>query len=318
MMSPRKCQILDYPLPFATVSLFYSLCPLNNACSFENKFLLQNKNYTIFNTWNIFCFIKFTCNSCSCYPSKIPSVSKKQLSARMKRKTLNLNYKIKLIDLTKKNPTFGCRKFGEIHGIGKTSVASMLQNEENTRKEFEKFEGKSRESVYFLKNLIYWNHTEWIDVSVNSLCCTFTNNTASFRASVYTFSFLSFCFNFLENKKKIRPQTYQLIIDVLYNWYTKCCSANVHPDGAVLQEEALLIKEQQAKLELEDFNALNGWLGSFRKAHGIRKYWISGKGENVALVTVKTWLERLLDGVKDYEPCNQWNLDELGLLLEAE
>ena len=34
------------------------------------------------------------------------------------------------------------------------------QNEENTRKEFEKFEGKSRESVYFLKNLIYWNHTE--------------------------------------------------------------------------------------------------------------------------------------------------------------
>ena len=86
----------------------------------------------------------------------------------------------------------------------------------------------------------------------------------------------------------------------------------------MLQEEALLIKEQQVKLELEDFNALNGWLGSFRKAHGIRKYWISGKGENVALVTVKTWLERLLDGVKDYEPCNQWNMDELGLLLEAE
>ena len=104
MMSPRKCQILDYPLPFATVSLFYSLCPLNNACSFENKFLLQNKNYTIFNTWNIFCFIKFTCNSCSCYPSKIPSVSKKQLSARMKRKTLNLNYKIKLIALQKRIP----------------------------------------------------------------------------------------------------------------------------------------------------------------------------------------------------------------------
>ena len=45
MMSPPKCQILDPPpLPFATVSLFFSLRPLNNACSFENKFLLQNKN----------------------------------------------------------------------------------------------------------------------------------------------------------------------------------------------------------------------------------------------------------------------------------
>ena len=44
-------------------------------------------------------------------------------------------------------------KLGEIHGIGKTSVASMLKNEENIRKEFEKFESKSRESVYFLKIL---------------------------------------------------------------------------------------------------------------------------------------------------------------------
>ena len=87
----------------------------------------------------------------------------------------------------------------------------------------------------------------------------------------------------------------------------------------MLQEEALLIKEQQAKLDLEGFNALNGWLESFKKGHGIRKYWISGEGENVPLVTVKkSWLERLPDGGKDYETCNQWNMDELGLFLEAE
>ena len=45
----------------------------------------------------------------------------------MKRKTLNLNEKIKLTELR------------EIHGIGKTSVVSKLKNEENIRKEFEKF-----------------------------------------------------------------------------------------------------------------------------------------------------------------------------------
>lgn len=75
----------------------------------------------------------------------------KQLSARMKRKALNLNEKIKLNDFAKKNPTSECWKVGEYTEIEK--VASILKNEENIRKEYEKFEGKSRKSVYFLKIL---------------------------------------------------------------------------------------------------------------------------------------------------------------------
>ena len=68
-------------------------------------------------------------------------LSKKHFSARMKRKTLSLSEKIKLIDFAKKNPTFGCGKIGEIHGIGKTPVACILKDEDNIRKEFEMFEG---------------------------------------------------------------------------------------------------------------------------------------------------------------------------------
>ena len=68
-------------------------------------------------------------------------LSKKHLSARMKRKTLSLSEKIKRIDFAKKYPTFGCRKIGEIHGIGKTSVACILKDEDNIRKEFEMFKG---------------------------------------------------------------------------------------------------------------------------------------------------------------------------------
>ena len=34
-------------------------------------------------------------------------------------------------------------------------------------------------------------------------------------------------------------------------------------------------------------------------------------------MTVKVWLERLPNAVKDYEPCNQWNMDELGLFFET-
>ena len=49
-----------------------------------------------------FCFMKFTYESGEDYPTNMPSVSKKRLSALMKRKTLNLNEKIKLIDFAKK------------------------------------------------------------------------------------------------------------------------------------------------------------------------------------------------------------------------
>ena len=46
------------------------------------------------------------------YPSNNSLASMKQLSARLKRKTLNLNEKIKLIDYAKKNPSFGCLNLG--------------------------------------------------------------------------------------------------------------------------------------------------------------------------------------------------------------
>ena len=63
----------------------------------------------------------------------------------------------------------------------------------------------------------------------------------------------------------------------------------------MLQGEALLIKEQLAKSELDCFNASNGWVQSFKKAHGIRECWISGVGKDVSLVNFKAWLEELPD-----------------------
>ena len=71
-------------------------------------------------------------------------------------KNWNLNEKIKLIDFAKNNPTFGYWKLGEINGIEEKSIANILKNEKNIRKEFEKFEGKSRESSYFLKILFIY------------------------------------------------------------------------------------------------------------------------------------------------------------------
>ena len=48
-------------------------------------------------------------------------------------------------------------------------------------------------------------------------------------------------------RKKIAK--YDIIKDVLYEWYIKCCQAGIYPHGAILQEDALKIK-----IELNDSN----------------------------------------------------------------
>ena len=72
----------------------------------------------------------------------------------------------------------------------------------------------------------------------------------------------------------------------------------------MLQKEALLIKEQLENPELKGFHASNGWLEPFKKIHGIREDRICGEGDDVPIVTVKAWSERLPDIIKDYEPCD--------------
>ena len=56
------------------------------------------------------------------------SCSKFQLSARMKRKNLSLDEKMKAIDYANKNPKMGCRVIAEHFSIGKTCVSNILRN----------------------------------------------------------------------------------------------------------------------------------------------------------------------------------------------
>ena len=48
--------------------------------------------------------------------------------------------------------------------------------------------------------------------------------------------------------------------EVLFSWSKKCADTNVYPDGLLLQEEDLLIKEWLINSDLTDFSACNGWL----------------------------------------------------------
>ena len=65
--------------------------------------------------------------------------------------------------------------------------------------------------------------------------------------------------------KKLRHGQYHLINEILIAWYRTCASANVFPDGPMLKEEGMLIKERLSKDELAMFAASNGWLEKFKE-----------------------------------------------------
>ena len=50
--------------------------------------------------------------------------------------------------------------------------------------------------------------------------------------------------NFEGNRKKIRQRKFHKLNKAMYLRYAKCCAANLCPTGALIQEEALLMKEK--------------------------------------------------------------------------
>ena len=93
--------------------------------------------------------------------------------------------------------------------------------------------------------------------------------------------------------KKHREGKYHDINNALYNWYNKCVASNIFPDGALLQEEAMFIKEALQKEELIDFTASNGWLQKWKAMYSIREKRTGGEGNDVPAMTVEAWIERL-------------------------
>ena len=71
------------------------------------------------------------------------------------------------------------------------------------------------------------------------------------------------------------------------------------------------------KDELDDFNASNGWLQRWKDNYGIRERRICGEGDDVPVITVHAWIERLPEITQGYALCDIWNMDELGLFFKA-
>ena len=69
------------------------------------------------------------------------SCSKMQLSARIKRKNLSLDEKMKVIDYANKNPKIVCQVIAEYFGIRKTCVSNILRHAKTLQREYKFFKG---------------------------------------------------------------------------------------------------------------------------------------------------------------------------------
>ena len=122
---------------------------------------------------------------------------------------------------------------------------------------------------------------------------------------------------FKGNYKKRRNGKYHVINEILYNWYAKCTSASIYPDGSLLQEEAMKIKRRLEKEEFSGFKASNGWLDSWKQTYRVREKKLCGEANEVSTTAIQAWIELLPELCQDSEQQKKLNLDELGLFFKT-
>ena len=91
---------------------------------------------------------------------------------------------------------------------------------------------------------VYWGRKQksklwyWVTVAHFNIWETSVSNILNAKALQKEFEF------FKSSCKKMRHGQYHLINEILTNWYKKCTSASLFPDGSMLNEEAMLINER--------------------------------------------------------------------------
>ena len=85
----------------------------------------------------------------------------------------------------------------------------------------------------------------------------------------------------------------------------------------MLKDEAKEIKKCLDQDESENIAASNGWLGKWKPWFGVREIIVNGEADRVPEYAVSTWMERLLELKRDYEPFDIWNMDEKRFFLQG-
>ena len=118
-------------------------------------------------------------------------------------------------------------------------------------------------------------------------------------------------------KKRNRLGKYHKLNETLFEWYKRCSASNIYPNGTMLKEETMAIKEQLNSSDFDDFRASDGWLDRWKTTYSVKERRIIGEAGDVSTETVTSWMDRINELIEGYSLENFWNMDESGCFFKA-
>ncbi|CAB5377698.1 unnamed protein product [Rhizophagus irregularis] len=119
-----------------------------------------------------------------------------------------------------------------------------------------------------------------------------------------------------ENVKKFCGPKWPQLEDTLGLWVDNALNTKQDIDGNILKMKASYFAEQ---FSIEDFHHSEGWLGGFKKWHGLRQFKKQGEAESApSAKSIERDRLALQQFLTTYNPEDIWNGDETGLFWKME
>lgn len=117
-------------------------------------------------------------------------------------------------------------------------------------------------------------------------------------------------------RKRMRTSNFEDVEAVLIKWFKNVRSNSISVSGNILKEKALEIAKE---LNVENFNASNGWIERFKERHGLSFKKICGESAAVDESKINSWKNLILKEIlSNYKPSDIYNLDETGLFFRLQ
>ena len=112
-------------------------------------------------------------------------------------------------------------------------------------------------------------------------------------------------------KKKSRTGKHSKLEKALFLWFTSARAKNITVTQDILREKAKQFGEQ---LGIDsDFLYSFGWINRFKRRFGISNRKLFGESASVDPEFLERGISEIRDVIKDYAPCDVFNMDETGL-----
>ena len=119
------------------------------------------------------------------------------------------------------------------------------------------------------------------------------------------------------SRHNIRDGEYALLEVLLYKWIRKS-DGNIPLTGDIVRQKALECVGIFYPHKKDKFRASNHWLHNFFERYGIKSFRTSGERKSADREAAQSAMPALRETLKDYKPCEIYNMDETGLMYNAQ